>query len=203
MKGKQEMDSREKLYFDIIMDNLFNNYGQLVDIGASGFENATAFMVQKGYGGILIEANPYEAKKLREYYINREDIIVINKAVSNIEGKLDFLCHENPGWSSLEKNAFFKEGDKVEIVKIDVVKLHTLLESLNVPKDFDLLKVDSEGFDYRILECMFKESEYRPQIIMHEIQHPGSQRFIDLIGHQGYNLISELPPYGNMIYKRS
>jgi FkbM family methyltransferase len=195
-------DIRENRYYKIIEEFLNIKYGQLVDIGASGLENATALMTQQGYGAILIEANPNLAKKLEEFYKEREDVIVINKAISNEEGLLDFYCHENGGWSSLEKNVFFKEGDKVETIKIEVVKLHKLLESLNVPKDFDLLKVDAEGFDYRILECMFNESEYRPQIIMHEIQHPGPEEFIKLLEKNRYIVISNQPHNGNIIYKR-
>jgi FkbM family methyltransferase len=195
-------NDREEYYYNTIISNLSQSYGVLVDIGASGFDNATSLMIQKGYGGILIEANPYEAKKLEEYFKGREDITVINKAISNKEGIMDFLCHENPGWSSLEKNVFYKEGAKVETIKIEVIKIHKLLKSLNVPEDFDLLKVDAEGFDYRILESMFNESKYRPQMIMHEIQHPGPEEFIKLLEKNGYTIISGLPHYGNIIYKK-
>lgn len=194
---------RELVFYNIIIENLNQNYGVLVDVGASGFDNAMAEMIQQGFSAILIEPNPIRNKELVEYYKGNPDVIVISKAISNEEGTLDFHCHENPGWSSLEKTSYFKEGDKVETIKIEVKKLHTLLESLKVPKDFDLLKVDAEGFDYRILECMFNESKYRPQIIMHEIQHPGPDEFIKLLEKNGYTLISGLPHNGNMIYKRS
>lgn len=186
----------------LIKNSITPKYKFLVDVGASGFYSAASlFLLDENWKGLLFEPDPRSYDKLVEKYSNHESIKVLNKAVSNKEGKLEFLLHPNPTLSSLEKNStWYKEDTQVTKIEIEVVKLHAELSVWGIPKDFDFLKIDAEGFDYRILENLLRESDYRPQIIMHEIQHPGPEKFKELMSQFNYEIF-EKNPKGNLIYK--
>jgi FkbM family methyltransferase len=184
--------------------------GLVVDVGASGFYSPASLLVQEGYSGILFEPHPKSFKELQEKYKDREDVIVVNRAISNQSGVLDFLLHPNPTLSSLAKNStWYKEETKIETIKIEVCLLSDELDRLNVPKNFAFLKIDAEGFDYRILENILGISEYRPLVIEHEIQHPGPMEFKKLLSKYNYACFydhSELygpRSGGNMLYRRN
>lgn len=195
---------REEEFLNLIFDNLSPKYNLIVDIGAGGQPISVATrIVDKGYKGILFEPHPGSYSKLVERYKTRNDIIILNKAVSDTEGTMNFYLNKNPGLSSLEVNVHFKDKKVVEVVKIVVVKIGSELKRLDIPADFDILKVDAEGQDYAILKNMFEESNFRPQIIMHEISHPGPEEFKKLVEGYEYTLISKGPQIGDMIYRRA
>ena len=196
------LNDREVYYYSILNTYLEDVKGLIVDVGASGFNHATAKLIRNGMRSLLIEPHPELYKNLLYEYKERSDVSIINAAVSDTEGFASFYCHENPGLSSLEKNNFFLSETRVENTKIHVFKLQTILTMQCAPKMFELLKVDTEGFDYRILRCMFEESSYRPHLIMHEIQHPGADEFIGLMKRFDYDVISDYPQYGNIIYRK-
>jgi FkbM family methyltransferase len=175
----------------------------VVDIGATGFYSAASLLVLKdNWSGILFEPHPRSAQELREQYKNRDEVLVLEYAISNKEGKMEFLCHPDYAVSSLEPNCtWYKADTQVKKIYVEVKKIGNILEKLLVRKDFTFLKIDAEGFDYRILENMFNESQYRPLLIMHEIQHPGPKVFEELINKNGYTLIKKVT--GNMLYRRN
>jgi len=179
-------------------------YATLVDVGAKGNYGVVPRLLKRNWNGVLYEPHPESYKELIKLYENNILVKVLNNAVSNETGRMIFLLHPSPELSSLAPNVtWFKEDTKVTKIEVEVVKLHESLQehNISIPKDFDFLKVDAEGFDYRILECMFKESFYRPRIIMHEIQHPGPKEFEKLLNLQGYELINKEPEH-NMIYRK-
>jgi len=178
-------------------------YKLVIDVGASGnYSAASLLTLNENWQGLLFEPDPRSYNRLVETYKNNKAVIILNKAVSNIEGKLEFLLHPEPTLSSLEANTtWYKTDTKLERIQIEVVKLGKILAEQNIPLDFDFLKIDAEGFDYRILENLFIESLFRPYIIMHEIQHPGPEQFEKLLNFYGYTLVKRV--YGNMIYRRA
>jgi FkbM family methyltransferase len=192
----------EHKILELIKENIQKpKYKLLVDIGAAGFYSPASLLVLEGWGGVLFEPHPKSCNELKEHYRGRKDIIILNKAVSNTSGTLDFLLHPAPTLSSLEPNCtWYNKDTKVESIKIEVVELGDELSRLNIPEDFDFLKIDAEGFDYRILNNMLEESRYRPTIIEHEIQHPGPEKFKSLLEKYGYVLVSKF--VGNMLYKK-
>jgi len=178
------------------------SYNLVVDVGASGnYSAASLLTLNENWSGLLFEPDPRSYNKLVETYKNNKKVVVLNKAVSNREGTLEFLLHPEPTLSSLEPNTtWYKADTKLEKIEIEVVKLGAELSKQCIPQYFDFLKIDAEGFDYRILENMFIESGYRPRIIMHEIQHPGPAKFEELLKSHGYELVQRV--IGNMIYRR-
>jgi len=177
-------------------------YNLLVDVGASGnYSAASLLTLNDNWQGFLFEPDPRSYNKLVGTYKDNKKVVVINKAVSNKEGTLEFLLHPEPSLSSLESNTtWYKPDTKVSKITIEVVRLGNELKRRSVPIDFDFLKIDAEGFDYRILTDLFEVSVYRPYIIMHEIQHPGPVEFEKLLNLYDYTLVKKV--FGNMIYRR-
>lgn len=84
----------------------------------------------------------------------------------------------NSGWSGLaiecDKEKFYRLAKNFKELDVDLAKTFVtpdnvinLLKSFSVPKNFGLLSLDIDGYDYYVLEKVLKE--YRPSIICAEI----------------------------------
>jgi FkbM family methyltransferase len=154
-------------YFDEIPPR----YRLLVDVGAFGIElsNTYDLIVCCGWGGLLIEPMPIEGpwRPLEKAMEGREDIKILDIAISDSRGFATGYIHETAGHNSL---IFEQESqEKKEIV---MRTLSDVLREERIPNDFDLLSVDTEGLDYRIMKNLFEESDYRPRVIVVERERP-------------------------------
>ena len=92
---------------------------------------------------IGIEPNPLDFKVLK---LNCPNQVLINKALGNENGNLNFYVATSEGDSSIIKPKFFEK-----IINVKVVKLDDLIKNLKVKK-IKLLKIEAEGFEPEILE---------------------------------------------------
>lgn len=165
----------------------------VIDVGARGFElsNSINFIMDLGWKGILIEPcrkNYSNLRKCLEKYMN---VFIINAAVADYNGKGKLFIHKTVGHNSL-----INESEDYE--ECEVFTLTKILEDNRVPHDFDLLTVDAEGMDERILKYMFENSNYRPEIIIHEKDN--GKKFGILFSKFDYMILNETK--GNCIYRR-
>ena len=186
-------------------------YKLLVDVGAFGIEMSNTYdlIVQGNWGGLLIEPMPIEVfwEPLREAVRQRENIKILNIAVSDSRGVAVAYVHKIPGHNSL----VFKQEHK-EKREIATRTLSDVLEGKGIPTDFDLLSVDAEGLDYRIIKNLFEKSSHRPRIIVIEREKPLLEHYQfevvpreetvehgGIFGRFGYTQIFET--YGNKIFE--
>ena len=102
---------------------------------------------------ICFEPNPRTFKQL-ELNIkqnNLKDVVLINKAVADKKGEIDFFISKREkspwGWGdSIVKNKWH-HLKKLKMIKIDAVNLSSFIN-----KKVDLLKLDVEGIEGRVLE---------------------------------------------------
>jgi hypothetical protein len=84
----------------------------------------------------------------------------------------------NSKWSGLaiecDKEKFYRLAKNFKDLDVDLAKVfvtpdnvNSLLKTFNVPKNFGLLSLDIDGYDYFVLENILKE--YKPTIICAEI----------------------------------
>ena len=92
---------------------------------------------------IGIEPNPIDFKVLK---LNCPNQILINKALGNKNNKLNFYIDTSSGDSSIIKPKNYEK-----VIKVEVIKLDTLIKSLGIKK-IKLLKLEAEGFEPEILE---------------------------------------------------
>jgi len=164
----------------------------IVDVGARGFSlsNSLNFIIDLKWRGLLVE--PYKeshlelCKKLKD-----ENVVVVNAAISDYSGDGKLYHHKIAGHHSL-----LNKTEQYEVCKI--YTLPELLKDNSIPEDFDILTVDAEGMDERIIKFMFEKSNYRPRIILHEKNN--GKLFSELFIKYSYNLIYETR--GNGIYEK-
>ena len=75
----------------------------------------------------------------------------MNRAISNYDGEATFFIGANDDVSSLDQGTAAGWGDIRGQVTVKVERLATLLEAHEIPRDFDVLSIDAEGEDVRIL----------------------------------------------------
>jgi FkbM family methyltransferase len=176
----------------------------LVDVGAFGIDISNTFdLLTHGWGGLLIEAMPQEEffRPLVETFQDNPKVAIIEGlAIGDYEGFGNAFLNKVPGQRSLLQ-ALENDG----MVQIPVRPLAPILQERGIPLDFDLLSVDAEGFDQRILECLLTHSAYRPRVIIFEkdahfaIRPPEEQR-APWLEKRGYCFMFSTE--GNLAYVR-
>jgi FkbM family methyltransferase len=170
-----------------IIDNFFKEnppkHKVFVDVGAYGIDGSNTYhLLEEGWSGILIEADPLRAQKIR-YDCNGKDVKVLNFVIGDSNAEGTFYFRSNPQHNSLLADWHPKE--RVGESKITLRPLADVLSERNIPRDFDLLSIDTEGMDERIMRKFF-ESEYRPKLIITEVVS-----YTDLSIFKGYRQLTK------------
>lgn len=132
--------------------------GVVVDLGAN-VGTATAFFRAHSSRAriIAVEPDPETCSRLRANVGSLPDVEVIEAAVTDQDGTVA-LRRTDSSWS-----ASLNWGDHGE-VEVRAVRLQTLLSELDIG-EVDLLKVDVEGSEYRIVESFHDWSRMRCIVI--------------------------------------
>jgi FkbM family methyltransferase len=159
---------------DLVLESFFERKGIqngfYVEIGA--FEpiylSNTYYFYKKGWRGILIEPNPLSFRKLNE---RRKGDILLNVAVSDHDGTVDFVC-DRAYSGIIDQNYLFSEKGK-ESLKIQCKRLENIL-SANVPngQKIHFMSIDCEGHDETILHTN-DWARFRPLVLL--IEEHGDQ----------------------------
>ena len=181
---------------DVILNRLFisRECGFYIDVGAGHplFGSATKALYDRGWRGINIEPN---VKFYRDLAAQRPDDRNINVAVSDTPGQLIFHEVVGTGLSTCDpEEADRAAANGFEVVRhtIEAVPLRQILEG-TAPPEIDLLKVDVEGFEMKVLASN-DWGCFRPKIILVEATFPETpHRRPDIIApyleEQGYRRV--------------
>ena len=159
---------------DVILHRLFGARpsGFYVDVGAGHptFDNDTRALYDQGWSGINVEPNPgFFAELVRERPRDRN----LQLAVSDEDGFLDYWEVAGTGLSTcdIEEAARARaKGHKLRQTSIRSTTLAHILDDVQ-PSTIDLLKVDVEGFEMRVLQGN-DWTRYRPAVIQVEVTIP-------------------------------
>jgi len=213
-KEKPKKVSYAQLGEDIIIDNIFNAIGiekpSYIDIGAYDpfYLSNTALLYSKGSRGINVEPDPVLFKKFLKH--RRKDIN-LNIGIDSEETEKDFYIMNVPTlntFSEEEALSFQKQGNYFikKVCKIKTLKLDTVIKMYLSGIFPDLLSVDTERFEYRILSSINFKDNY-PKVICCEtvkFATSGPQekvcKVINLLKNNGYIIHSDT--YINTIFVR-
>lgn len=126
-----------------------------IDGGAHNGESLLAFQktgLYKKYPWKIfaIEANPYKIKNLKRM----PGITVINKAIWNKNGTVEFILSKYDSTSSLYNNRTIKQPKTITVESFDFGQWLCRKFSVN---DFIIISLDIEGAEYEVLDKMFAD----------------------------------------------
>lgn len=151
-----------------------------------------------GASALLVEPAPKAFNELQVLYSEREDVVCVNVAVSNFNGKsmlFDSGTHLNKGDTSLLSSLIKSEIKKWEPttdfteVEVHVVDFEKLL-MLSPYKTFEMISIDAEGNDLTILEQM-NLKELGCEFLIVEFNGKDKEKFDNLVLPQGLRLIHQ------------
>jgi len=164
----------------------------VVDVGANdGFYSSNSYpFIARGWRGLLLEPHPAAFAKARQLHRKRKQVTLVNAACSDHEGELElqmFVADEGGSHSTLGESAGDAPGGSL---RVKVHRLETLLDDCNIPSDFGLLTIDTEGHDFAVLRGV-NLTRYRPQVIITEKNPDDEAKFAYLRANE-YRLHTEL-----------
>jgi len=153
-------EDREGIEF---MAGLFDgiNNGYLIDIGAHdgvAKGSMTRELVLKGWGGLMVEPLPKAFALLHNAYRTNPGIYCINAACSDVEG--DAILYPCDGVSTLDSQwaevceGWWKHVKYGAPIPVKTHLLSNLMDQANSPSRINLLQIDTEGHDLRVLKGM-------------------------------------------------
>jgi FkbM family methyltransferase len=199
-----------RLYFsqsgeDIQIYNILRpdlHKGTYVDVGSfhpTHLSN-THLLYMNGWQGLNIDANPGSMLPFKKIRPRDKNVEI---GVSDKEETLSFYRHSSKAMSSFEPTE--GAGEKVEL---RTKPLNNLLEENHIT-NIDVLTVDAEGFDYRILKA-FTFEKYTPKLIVveqvcNDIEEILQTELYQLLKKNGYAFVARTivgDDVGSSIYKR-
>jgi FkbM family methyltransferase len=158
------------------------------------------------FKGVLVEPVPYVFKKLEYNYRKNKNVFLENSAISAAYDDLEFFYlqeSENsdlPSWYDqigsfnyevlIKHKPSIKDFDKLlTSVKVNTSNFEELLEKYKF-KNFDLIFIDTEGYDYEIIKII-PFDKIDPSVIIFEHKHLSKEEVdnaIKLLSDKNYNL---------------
>src|SRR5712691_678789 len=164
----------------------------IVDVGANdGKRNSNSYpFIAQGWSGILVEPIPSVFAKLKALYQGNQRVHMVNCACARQPGKLPLFLGKDGeigeyATLSTEDSDYYRQTRTAQQVEVEVDTLTTVLEQNNCPRDFGILSVDTEGFDYEVLASL-DFSRFKPRVIVTEDENTDDEQKFALLKRNGY-----------------
>ena len=152
--------------------------GFFVDVGAGDGVNGsnTLHFELNGWKGVLIDG---DSRRFPALAASRPWSICRQAVINSTESDLTFYQHENADMSGLN-------GEGLPVV-VKTVRLTTLLQSLGIHSQIDLLSIDTEGTELDVFASLNFE-KFKPKAIVIEHIHAGMRigEFLKNFTYKGY-----------------
>lgn len=154
------------------------------------------FILEREWRGVMVEPVPYVFERLRRNYGSVERVQLENAAISDRDGVLPFFYlrppapaerDELPSWydgiGSFSREVVESHANHIPDIESRIVEAEVpalTFESLcrkHGLSDIDLILIDAEGYDHRILRSI-DLAERHPTVLVYEHYHldPGDRR---------------------------
>jgi len=165
---------------DLVIEKVYRARGtfSFIEIGANDGRHVDPvyrYVRNPGWKGLLVEPHPITFKKLEENYRGIEGMTLENAAITETDGSIKLFAFDSTDLhagmlASLNRDLVRFNGDGVrgKIQEFDVPSLSvkSLLAKHGI-REFDLLQIDTEGYDYPIL-MQFLDGGVLPRIVHFE-----------------------------------
>ena len=154
--------------------------GVVVDVGARGRDRSNSYDLMRHFGwrGLLIEANPELIAPIERDFAGL-DLQLVSCAISDYAGRATFTIGSNNDVSSLDASLAGNWGETRGDVEVDVRRLADVLAEREIAYGFDLLSLDIEGEDIKVLNDLIDHSAYRPNWVVIEASDNFAVRTLD------------------------
>ncbi len=162
----------------------------VVDIGASNGDSSIFFAKRgaKKVIGFEPDNRSYNLALENVRDSGVEQIVVIkNKAISSYTGQIKMLVSkENPNTNSIDsKNTVIPKGDAIHEEDVECISLREAM-SMFGGEDIDLLKMDCEGCEYKVLNSL-DANDYGRVKSMYLEYHNGVQNLPETLEKNGFS----------------
>lgn len=180
-----------KNFFDKVLHKVGKEKGKdamYINIGAMDgvtFDDSAGYVAMYQYKSLYVEPIPYMFERLKQNITDTRTIFE-NSAISNYDGVIQMLTIDNEpidnqlihscfyGMSAVypPRNGLASDGDKEVVEKygrfqmVPCITLTTLFAKHEI-ENIDIMSVDTEGHDWKVLQQLDLE-KYRPSIIRAE-----------------------------------
>jgi FkbM family methyltransferase len=201
---------------DIYLDTFgVKHDGYFVEVGAFNGINwsATYVLAKMGWGGLMFEPQKDRYNECRSNYSAHKNITVVNCAILDYNGKTNLYLGGSLSTTSEERvevyqDVWWAKSSRLDIERYEVVSCYTLdymLEKHDVPKDFEVLIVDVEGVEAKVLSTL---GDWRPQVMMVETHEEYEDERLSKTASEVWEIIEKLgyekvfSNYINTVYRR-
>ena len=184
--GRFTNDHTQHGEFEILLRlwvNAFAKHKIVVDVGARGRDRSNSYDLLREFGwrGLLVEANPALIGGIHKDF-GGLDYSIINAAISDYDGQASFYIGVNDDVSSLSETQAAGWGAVQGNVTVAVKRLAPQLQLHGIPQDFDLLSLDIEGEDMKVLNDLIGEGVYRPRWVIIEASYNFAAKALKDVG---------------------
>jgi len=191
-RGSRALGVRSKLFDSIRRFKKKNPNASVLQVGANdGVVNdpLREHILTSNWKCILVEPVPYLFARLEKNYSWVDRVKCLNAAVSDSTYESDFFYLNEqslrflPRWASqigsfsvdhIRKHLGDGSEDWISIQKLKGVTIADLLERAGVA-DFDLIHLDVEGFEARLIKSFFQAGQ-SPKALLYESHHLGGEK---------------------------
>jgi FkbM family methyltransferase len=173
---KKEIKTKNPVIIDVGA-----NRGQTISFFLRYFPNAKIYAFEPNRKLINVLANLFKL---------HNNIVLLNKAVSDIDGKQTFYEMIADETSTLEElnfsSGYLQKKAKIlgvtpqELItnkyQVEAVRLDTFINSMNL-KEIDILKIDTEGHEYKCLQGLFSNNKAKINYI--QLEHHYDDMYVD------------------------
>ena len=163
------MSYKHDLYNDKFFDEVFQQKqgGYFVELGAfHGVTLSQTYFLEKqrDWRGIIVEPNPMWTKSLME----ERQSHVITQPVSDKDQLVSFAVYrDNPALSRIDDGSGLPQGD-IHFYKMRARTLSSLLTQMDSPDEIDVVCLDIEGMELKVLDELFTNSDVKVNLIVLE-----------------------------------
>ena len=191
---------------DVVCRRMFEVGREFTFIQVGAFDGVSTDPLRKyiqtcDWRGVLIEPQPGPAAQLQELYVGNDRLTILQAAVDEKRGKRTLFTVESdsvPAWArgmasfqrdNIVKNSYLIPGveSMIKEITVNCITFDDVMEKI-ASADLDLLQIDAEGADGRILS-LFPFSRVKPAIVHWEsknLHKQDQEEALDLLRGHGY-----------------